>query len=146
MRRWWKRLLLSLLSIGLWGCGVFRKQERSIPVQTTIIQKDTTIFTPVVKVDTVLYTLTDTVQRRNVFVAYKVDTQYKRVRLIIQTQPETLRVRQVYKEEVVTFPPPQKEKRKEGPSAFWVGVFSALATLGMLLLLRLLSLFLQRAS
>ena len=106
------------------------KSDQSLMTSTYAVQKDTTILTPMVRIDTITYAIQDTIIKRNVVVSYAYDTLLKRIKLKVLAKPETIKIRQVQKvvEQKALLP-----KEKEKP--FWKVVVLSSATTFLLVLL-----------
>ena len=120
---------------------------RSVPqkTQTLIIQKDTIIKTPSVRIDTVLRTYTDTLRKRNILVIYDVDTVQKRVHLSVNAEPDSLQIpvyRASYIEQYRQKPEPEQVKK----TSLWkVALFSGLISASLISLFLMLKKLLVRA-
>ncbi len=137
------RLLTAvlLLLLSLTSCRSLPTRER----HTTIIQKDTLIFTKPVRLDTTLKSFSDTIVKRNLTFAYRYDTILQRIKVLVKTKPETIRVpnvRTIEKTIIKTTEPPKQKKKF---SLWFVGLIAGITSAGIFLLLgtlkRLLKIF-----
>ena len=127
--------IFFLLELLLYSCRSVPKESK-----TTIIQKDTVIYTTAVKLDTTLVELSDTIFRRNLTLAYSIDTIKQKVKVFVQTKPETIRVPQIktiikertkIKHSKVSS---GDKSKKRGPPIWIVGGISGLVSAGIVLL------------
>jgi len=124
-----KRLIFLLLVLS--SCRSLQTRER----HTTIIQKDTLIFTKPVRLDTTLKTLSDTIVKRNITFAYKYDTFLKHIKVFVKTKPETIRVPTIKTIEKTIIRTGRNRKEKRKFSLWLVGIIAGLVSSGIILLL-----------
>ena len=121
-----------LLVLSLTSCRSLPERER----HTTIIQKDTLIFTKPVRLDTTIKALSDTIVRRNITFAYRYDTVLQTMKVLVKTKPETIRVptvRTIEKNIIRTRPEQVQPKRRF--SLWFVGVMAGIIASGIILLI-----------
>ena len=126
------RLVLAILLLVLTSCRSLPERER----HTTIIQKDTLIFTKPVRLDTTLKAFSDTIVKRNLTFAYTYDTILQRMKVLVKTKPETIRVPTVRTiEKTIIRTRPEQVKPKQRFSLWFVGIFSGIIASGIILLI-----------